>query len=500
MGRRRERGRTSARPPAPVHEAATAGALRAWRPETVAVLGGLALVLFLMRLVSNAVGWWGMLRYPAELNIGEGVTLFEAKRLAAGQPIYKPVDEPPYWFATYPPLYQWFVSLWVDAGLAWGRALSLGASAANGILAGLAVWRLGGGRLASALAVLIWLTSPYTDYWTAAARVDMLGRALASASVCCVIGRTGRWPWLWAGVVLASLAMMTKQTMVAGGLACVLILLLESRLRATVFGAAWLSLTLAGYGALTLATGGHFWRNVFGDIARSTQWSLMMQFVGGFVQVHAPLLLASAVAIAGGWRQPGVRRATCVALAGVPHLLLTGNDGADVNYFFDVVWGLAVLSTAGMGAAHGAPRWQGPLAGVFVLAGALMSVALLEPLRGPTPEQEAAARRITEILRRAGPPVQSEFVGYTLAAGGEPDYLPYMYRLLEERGVWNSAPIVGRIERREYHAILVTSRAPARWGRSILDALERYYEPAEVFRGTYIIEGPDDQILYRPRR
>lgn len=463
-------------------------------------MGGLALVLALTRLADNAAGWWGMLHYPAELNIGEGVMLYEARRLSAGQPIYKPVNEEPYWFATYPPLYQWLMSLWVGGGLGWARALSLGASLGNAGLAGFAVWRLTGRHLAAALAVALWLTSPYTDYWSAAGRVDMVGRLLASAAVGCVLWRPDKWPWLLAGGVLASLAMMTKQTMIAGGLACCLILLQASWRRAVGFGACWLALTMAGYGSLTLATSGHFLRNVFGDTARSTDFRLMMEFLAGFAQVHAPVIVAALISLAGGWRDPGVRRAAAIAVAGLPHLLLTGNDGADVNYFFDIVWGLIVLSAVGYGAWAGAPRWLAPATGGLLLTGALVGVALLEPLRGPTPEQNAAARAITEALRRSGPPVQCEFVGYTLAAGGQPDYLPYMYRLLEERGSWNSAPIVARLERHEYNAVLVTSRAPARWGRPILEALERHYEPVEVFRGTFIIEGPDDQILYRPRR
>lgn len=465
-----------------------------------ALLPWAIVVLLLPWLFSNCVAWGNLILFPAEINFGEGIVRYEAIRLSQGEPIYKPANEAPYWFGVYPPLYQWILSLG-GSSFGFARSMSLASSLFSAVILGLMVG-LGTRRAGAGLvAAMLWLVSPFTAAWCIAGRVDMLGRALESAAIALVFFGRGRPAFTAAAVAAAALAMFTKQTMIAGGIAAAGILLAGSWRRAAVFGAAWAVVVLGGYGILSAATGGWFWRNVLGDVGRDLDAGVLRYFAGQYLVIHAVMLPACAVGIA-GMRRGGPAWAFGIsALAGLPSVLMSANDGADVNYYFDLHWGLCGLAGCGLAALPGQVAAGRRAAGaVLALGAAAAAILLAPPIAAPTRDQREMAERITSDLRKEGLPVLCEFTGYTLAAGGEPDIMPYMYRQLEDSGRWDPAPIADKLRRQEYKALLLTSRETARWGRGVLEAVVEAYRPVRRYTGTYIIEGPDEQVLWLPMR
>ena len=465
----------------------------------------------------NLVALLRIVAYPVDASVGEGVIQYEAMRLA-GVPIYKAVDQAPYWISTYPPLFQAVASL-VGGGatLWWPRSVSLASSLWCAAALWLMVGRVSASRAAGLVAAAVWLLSPKLDAWGALARVDMLGRALETAAVFLA------WRWrrdnraLAAAAVFATLAMATKQTMVTGGATVALMLWFSGeRRRAAVFAGAWTGATALVYASLNLATAGWFWDNVFARTARAYDPRILVEWVTAFLLTHAGALVAVAAGFA--WviasrrapiardhrREPAAAPVEWAAdwsvfgwamVAAVPSMMLAGNDGVDINYFIDGAWALAGLAGIGFAAALRAPFWMPAAVAAVAL---ILNAAVTAPMPSPTSAQAARSRQIVDTLRRAGKPVMTEFIGYGLAAGSEPPYLPYLYAKLEERGEWNPAPLVERIRRREFGAVLVTEMARARWGKALIAALMQNYEPAGDFPDTFIVDGDNTQILLVP--
>jgi hypothetical protein len=375
------------------------------------------------------------------------------------------------------------------------------------------VGRITASRAAGFAAAAVWLVSPKLESWSALARVDMLGRALETAALYLVWRWGGRNRAVAAAVACATLAMATKQTMVAGGAAAAMTLWFAGgRRRAAVFACAWVGATAAVYAALSLATDGWFWDNVFSRTARAYDPRILAEWVTGTTALHAGFIVAAAAGFAwmiaasrapvrpdtpaeppdwqADWRVFG-----WAMIAAVPSMMLAGNDGVDINYFIDGVWALSGLAGIGFAAALRAPfRIPGIVAGGAIIINAL----IIGPMPAPTAAQAARSRAIVDALRRLGKPVMTEFIGYGLAAGSDQPYLPYLYAKLEERGEWKSDPLVERIRRKELRAVMVTSVAQARWGRPIIEALEKNYELAGSFDDTFIVDGEHRQLLLIP--
>ena len=477
--------------------------------------------------IASAANLYACLRiwlYPVDANMGEGIVLYEAQRLAGGLPIYKALNEPPYWFATYPPLYQFLVSLWDPGNLVWARMISLVSSCWCAAALGLIVWQATRLRLAGALAGLLWLTSSFVIGWTALARVDMLGRGLESAAVFCVWtlwGRRGRVP---AAAIFASLAMLTKQTMVAGGLTCFLVLWFESRRRGALFMALWVGITSACYLILIVATSGYFWQNVFVNVARGFNAAILLYWIRGFCEEHWGVMLACALAIIRLWIRmagggagasdrsvPAGRSAMLLfgaaVVGGIPGAVLAGNDGVDVNYFFDLAWGLfgflacalnddrLLMLVTRVGSTRAAKSMI--CAWIAVLAYGLVMVAA--PIEGPSTRQYAVARQLLRSLAGERKPVLAEFVGYGLLAGSTPEYLPYMYKKLEDAGQWKPDPIIENVRKKKYGAILLSSAAKGRWSAAIMGAIEQNYRLRTAYEGTFMVEGEMVQLYFVPK-
>ena len=184
----------------------------------------------------NAAGFlagsWTLIRYPFELDYGEGIVLWQAAHVFDLRDAYHPVERYPHVVFNYPPVYHVLsrmATIVTGDLLVGGRALSwlsgVGIAVVAGLLASTAVRTRGWSRTVAAVAAPLLALQLATFEWIPYMRVD------AAAVFCSMLGmlvfvRARSRSVRRAAGVLFVLALFCKQTMVAAPVAAVSTLLL----------------------------------------------------------------------------------------------------------------------------------------------------------------------------------------------------------------------------------------------------------------------------------
>ena len=222
-------------------------------------MGGLLAVCFCCVVAFLAISI-ASVAYPFDLDIYEGCIFLPASRMAEGLPVYgrAVAVNPPFVFTNYGPVYYALVAAAIRAvGLAFwpGRLLSLVSVLATALMIGYVVRREREGYPAATVAAALYLMMPATWTFGSLQRVDALGVCFSvlpwgrPSSARAAAADSGRF--LLAGAA-ASLAVLTKQSLIAAGLAIFLTLLVGGRGRAIVG-------FLTGCAAVAGAFGGWAW-------------------------------------------------------------------------------------------------------------------------------------------------------------------------------------------------------------------------------------------------
>jgi hypothetical protein len=279
------------------------------------------------------------LEYPYQLDAEEGFLLAQALRFQAGEGLYRSLAEPPYAVDNYPPLYPALWSLFVspeapslDAGR-WIAALSAAAA-----LLGMAFLILGQGRAGvwyrarrlppstepstrlserdaspslggAAQTLLIALFCPAsfaTTYafqrWVAYARVDFLALALSVWGLV-VFALWGTRPegrkTRWLAISLFTLALLTKQTLIAAPAACALWLFCRDPKAGLRFLSSLLLAVAGATALLCVLTGGRYWAHTVTYNRNVMHWNELLLWARHFYECYA--LLLAALTVLGGW-------------------------------------------------------------------------------------------------------------------------------------------------------------------------------------------------------
>lgn len=500
MGRRRGKKRGSEKAPS-LPPSDMAGDVSGFARSSFILLRRGALAFFLFVLVAaGAQTFWSHLRilhYPYEANFGEGGLLYDAIVLARGGTIYAPVELGG-WFSPYPPLYAWLVSFWPTTTFLFPRLVSQISHLGSGIILLVVLRKLGLNWASCVSAALLYYANPFTRTFAAMGRVDMLGRFLEGLSVALGVCLVNRRSSVWSAAIFSVLAMATKQTMFAGIATLVGYWFWQDRLTAIRLLKLWLTGTIVCYIFITVAFGGSFVANVFFDVRRSLSFQMWWPWIVGFLICNIPVLCFAGYILARRECSRALGFGVWATVAGLPSVLLAAQDGADVNYFFDVTWGLCALAAVGVHALTTSARG---LSAAFVFAVSLAAAGLdwSIPARYPTPQQVKQAQEIEQILVSLGKPVLSEFIGFGLKAGSDPAAIPYIDKKLEESGRRTPERVIGYLKEKRLGAVLVTSQAGGRWPVSLLQALETYYEQQYVFPAMFAAEGEPDFAIFTPK-
>jgi hypothetical protein len=459
-----QRARLSQLPQFALLRVVSGAAFEVWPALALLGIYALVYVAFAVQLAS----------FPFDLDQGEGYDAWSAWLINQGQLPYTNNAEFPYYSSNYPPLWSYIVSIpmaWLGPGLAPGRIISaISAVGAAGVL-GSAAHRMSGRRLAGLLAAGFFLASPYVFHTTPLARVNSLALLTAVLGLSLLERPTRQ------RVILGSLALLaalfTKPTAIDAALAGVLSVLI--RRPGLGFLAVGLvgGLSLFGLSVLMVLTGGAFWLNVVTGNTNPFDLYQLVMYLANFSAVHC-VLLAMAVAEC-VWL---VRRRVwspwaLYALAAGTAAFGVAKWGAGESYFLGAIAAMCVLAAAWVVRfldSAPSPRLRWALGSALLIQGVLLSHAEVSAVvpwlpdrgpqhaflgRAPTPEDSAAAQRITAEIRRLDGPALSEDPTFAVIAGqplvGNATHLRNLYLA----GLWDPGPMVNDVRAHRYAIVIL---------------------------------------------
>jgi len=441
--------------------------------------------------VTLASAAWA-LGQPVGLDYAEAVVYGQAMRIVSGDPLYQPIDGPPYTVAAYTPLYYWLAGalrLVAGAGFWPGRLLSLVAGIATAAMVGVTAGRRHGGAWPAACAALLFLALgfPGPFPWLGLYRVDLVGVALSVAAIA-VLARSSAPRAVVAASVLAGLAMLCKQTLIAAALAGTVWQWREWR-TASAFGGSALLTFVVPCLVLQVASNGAFGQNTVVANVNPFNASIAAGLLPVFLQTQwLPLLLAAVYLATRPWHHD--RDAALVVLYwGVTSVSLVvgiAKIGANVNYWIEFAAATAILAARGA-VLLASTTWR-TVAGAAALIVAL-GVALAGPggtlrtfrsdVRAMVQETSRNAEfdALVERVRREPGGVLAEPMDVVVLAGRPMLLEPFIYNLLLDAGRWRPDALVARICRGEIGLLVLGY--PVEVGARMTDGLYALW-PAPV--------------------
>lgn len=424
----------------------------------------------------------------------------------------------------YPPLYHavsWAVFLLTGDLLFAGRLVTLVSTIALCLTLGWIVYRsvparapklaaIGGAIFASTLPCGL----DNMD-WALMMRVDMLGLWLTFAGLALFIfGRATAVRY--AAFVLFVAAMYTKQTLIAGAVACLIVASILNIKQAMKLLSFTVALGASVMTLLALATHGQVIRHLF--LYNQNMFSLRraIRLINENIQLTLPVLaLACAGALnsladfarAISRRRLGPLRARLLKstyqralFTLVIHFLISGfvsltvgKSGANTNYLLE--WNLSACTLAGLVLARLIWGWRitcqvSSAAAVAFLLPFLMMVQHAESafrfvvpsasLRQEYADNVRDSEALLRILRSSQEPVMSENMTLLYKAGKQVPFEPAIITQLAATGLWNEAPLIDMIHRRAFSVMLIRDiDGPDRYSPAVARAIKENYEPGE---------------------
>lgn len=450
---------------------------------------------------------------PDEVRYGEAIIYEQAGRLLDGQPLYQVLDRPPLTVAAYTPMYYWCAALLrlaVGPGFGSGRTLSLFAGLVAAGLAGYLTWRRTATLWPAVTCVLLFLAVGMVGPipWSGSYKEDVLAIALALACVALLDGRpTARR--VCASAVLAGIAVLTKQTMLALPVTAAIWLLVQSGRRMAGLFAFIAGLVVLGpLLVLELTTRAMLTNVVFANLnpfsAQGVEYNVILL---GLFQ-GCPLLCALAFCV--------VKRPSGRALA---HDLVVLNwvasfapvaglakEGADYNYWqllaamtsIVVAWALWEWRRRPWGSIAAAALLSSALASFVIVASA--SARDLQVLRDGSRRSEFAD--LVESVRTAPGAVFADPLDVSVLGGKSIALEPVIYRLFAQSGQWDPTPMVDQICGRKVSMLVLGyplgsahdgGQASHQWPAPVLEA----FRTTMRLRATVAV-GTSERYVYVP--
>ena len=446
--------------------------------------------------------------FPYGADYGEAPLMDQARRILAGESIYKAdLSQPPYTISNYPPVYPLLVAgLRQATGLGWfqaGRAISLTAALVSSALIGLLAVQAGAKRAAGLLAAALFLGHPYVALWSGLARVDLLALAFSLAGLWIVIAHPHSGRWLAAAVLLLTLSVFTRQTfLLAAPVTALAWLWGHNRKQALFFalGLGWLCASC--FLAINIATQGGFYQNIVLANVNQYEVSRTLAMLQQLAVIWLPALLLGALAagraiyawvrsLAGQPRaglrplSPAVGLAVYAVLA-LAAALTVGKVGSDINYFLELISACAILAAAlASNVAQQPARWGR-------LIPAILTVQMLwAVISGIFLYQATAARRWAQIdtyhslyaqvveASQKGQVLSDDYLDLVFLAGQPITYQPFEYGQLYHAGLWDPAAFAEQIGSGQISLILIsgdTLEKECCWPPALIRSIESHFQ------------------------
>jgi hypothetical protein len=414
------------------------------------------------------------LNFDGENSRTEAETLYALRAARTGQPLYHDFARPPHILTQYPPAF-YLVPATIARAVGVSRAFVVGRCYTYGAWLGVAgllfllVRQEGGSRAGATLAAALWLASGLAPQWANSYRPDAPALLFSLAA----IGAYRRqWLPLAVGVLVA--AALHKHSAVV---ALAVIVIEECRQRrfgrAGLVAGAWGVVLGAALGAAQVWSGGVFFKNVFGSLARyhlaAAPWYVALAlargapaFVGAMFNRGSQL-----------WR-------TYFWLAFLLALVTVVKAGANVNYFLEPFAAACVLT--GVWACRSGGRKQAAWLGLVAA-----SVAVL--VRQDWTKPPATAwDKVLPVVQSLPEPwlIEDSYLAYRL------DRPPFILNVgnfgaMDGCGGFDERVWLRRLEAREFVAVITTEPIavdrierplPARWRELIRQRYQLAATPA----------------------
>jgi hypothetical protein len=470
-----------------------------------------------------------MVAFPYELDYGEGIVIWQVQHVSRLAAAYKPITQYPYIVFHYPPLYH-FVTLAFSkatrdllfAGRLVSMLSSMGICLVLASIVYLAVPRRFSRRAAIGAAVFT-ATLPCgveAMAWAPLMRVDMFGLLLTFTGLgMFVLARSN--VQRYGALILLVAAMYTRQTLIAGALACLLTAAILDLSRAVRMAAFTVALGAAVLVVLSLATHGEVVRHIFlYNRNRYSLYGALMIFNFNMVRM-LPLLALACVAAYGpiaetatalSRRTAARLRARCsispyrlAIFIFTVHFVISGfisltagKRGSDINYFLE--WDLSACVLAGLLVARLLWNWRKRrVSAVAALAYLLPLVVLGQSMDVPVKwlQQRDAPVHLAgnfnvlmSILRNSPEPVMSEDMTLLYKAGKQVPFEPAIVGELAATGQWDPTPLVNMVRKRAFSVMLIKD-LNMWYPPAVADAIQDNYTPTARY-GQLIVYRPLD--------
>lgn len=426
------------------------------------ILSAVALSIIGYFALAQVSRWPERLRYPGEEDAVEGTQLSEMVHLRRGIQIYRTPTDGEFDGAIYGPLFYLLGAAVINpdrpAYLPL-RLVSLAATLAVAVFAGMLVFRLTGSRLGCALAPLVILSTAYIGRYGISARADMVALFLSFAGFLVFFWHQDEHSSLIFAALLMLLSIFYKQQFIGAPTSVLLYLAATKRIRAAVIFACALAL---GAGILVAA----FAWVVFPHQHFLTHFVLYNRLppdksaiLPGLLTFAIPLfvpLLASADYLDS--HKNGLLKSYAL-ISVMALLLLSSGSGADTNRCLEATVVLSCLMAARLATTPGlfsGIAWTAALTCTLILVAALGSAFVIPRV----PEHDFLVDRALQSYLRinfsAGTSALTYFPGDALRAGMTiPVTNLWHYSTLLREAVLSDTDVVNRINRGGYGVILL---------------------------------------------
>lgn len=431
--------------------------------------------------------------YPYDYDAGEGLILSRAWIMAQGGNIYSPINSEPYFVMNYPPLFEGIVALLAKVfgpGNWIGRLLSVVSAGLGAVCVYRITRHYAAKTLSAAAAGLLLYASSWLTSWSVLSRVDTFGLMCTLAGLAVMsrepAHRTTRGVLL--GALFFSLALFTRQSLIAAPLACALAYLfpqLDEPQRGrhkTVFLATMIFVPAVLLTVMQVVTRGEFYRHTVLYTMGEFEVGNFVRWIVDYFKMHGATMVLCAGYVIVRWRAPRFRVPVLFWLLALTVSLTAGKEGSSINYFLEFWAASCILIGLMLGELEdfrggGWRRLAGP-----VVVGILFVQVLVQHYRTDfnhvRPVYREASERLSTYVREAPGEVLSEYTGYLVINGKTPIYQPFSMTQLAERELWDEDKFIADIERGRFSLIVMTKvgMGYGRWSQRMIDSVLAHYD------------------------
>lgn len=434
-------------------------------------------------------------RFP--LDYGEAPLVDQAMRLARGQNIYRTdLSVPPYTISNYPPLYVALLALSVKAvgpaaTFGVGRALSIVSLWLAALFVALIIHNQTRNRFAAIASAVVLLAFPYTVTWSALLRIDSLALALSLGGLAVLTTRPSSTKHLIAAALLLVAAIYTRQSYALSAPFAAFVWLFFQDKRKAFQLALWVGgLSILLFVLFNLLTRGGFYFNIITANVNEFKMDNLRYHWNRLREIGLILLIFGAVSLF------LIRRWNPLWTLAAPYLLAAlisaatiGKIGSNINYLLELCSALSlavgvVIATSQKHVALQSLR--GFIFLVLVLGIGRMVHFTLRDYTFDLVSRRASISKLSElsslIADTPGDILADEYMGMLTLQGRPLSIQPFEVTQLAWAGKWDQAPLIERINNKEYAAIVIYDKpwAQERWTQEMFNAIDRSYVLADV--------------------